>query len=180
MRLSAIALAALLAACSAPAGPPAGKPQVVEPQGQLTLRAARQRWRDSGHDDYRYVLRQECFCPREALRPVRVTVRDGRVVDLVPEQGGDVPDGIRRNARTVPQWFDYIEDWRKRSPARLEVSWQPDTGVPSRILVDRHARMADDEIVWHLWDLVPFSAQGEAGDAEMVEEDAAPADPFRP
>lgn len=180
MRLAVIPVVGLLMACSAPAEPPQVL-RVVEPEGRLTVQHARALWSAKGPRDYRYVLRQQCFCPEPALRPVVVAVRDGEVSELVPESGeGDVPDGIRENARPVPGWFDYIEAWQDRSPARLEVSYDHETGMPERIHIDRHAMMSDDEITWHLRDLVPLSGKGGVRHEEVAEEVFAAAQALRP
>lgn len=175
MRLITAITLVFLAACSAPAQSPAEAPGVVEPEGELTLEGARQRWAGNGFGHYRYVLRQECYCPREALRPVVVTVSAGEVTALALEEGGgDIADSVAENVRAITGWFDYIEEWRRRSPARLEVSHDRDTGMPTRIFIDRHEKMADDEITWHLRDLKPLNQAGEADDRQLSEE-AVPA-----
>lgn len=155
--LAVLCAGALTGACNATAPSPEQPPEVVEPQGTLTLQGARQHWHANGYDHYRYVLRQQCFCPQQALRPVKITVRDGKVVALTLQDGnGDVPDGIRENARTIPGWLDYLQSSEERSPARLEVNYDPDTGMPARIHIDRDAMISDDEITWHLDELEPL------------------------
>lgn len=136
----------VLTACAVMAAqPPQGEPESVE--------EARVLWRQQTSSRYQFSFRQECFCTEEQRQTVRVTVDSGEVTDLEAENGdGPVPDELAGRVKTVSQWFAFIDGREESESARLEVIYNPQLGYPERIFLDRHVRMADDEVTWHLGD----------------------------
>jgi hypothetical protein len=91
-----LAVVAASFACSSPFGP-----------GDLReLVAARQLWESRGFADYVFDTRHGCFCRPDQVGPVRVTVREGAIVDVTFLETGEAlsPD----NWYTIEQLFELI------------------------------------------------------------------------
>lgn len=122
---SILMLSLVLAACDTPTEP--ATPVPGEPSVQ------RQLWERQGIDDYRYVFGRTCFC--EALPPVRVDVRDGRVVAVrEADTGRAVPRERWDQVPTVDRVFDWIAEAEARGE-RTAVEFHPELGYPMRVML---------------------------------------------
>ena len=87
-RLLLCALLSGLAGCSSPSAPDGrdnGDPADQLARNQLRFHA-------TVGDTYRVTLENQCFCPLEVLRPVRLTVRDGAITEVTRlSDGSPVP-----------------------------------------------------------------------------------------
>ena len=143
-RLSALVFALGLAACDNPLGPDAD------------LDDARARWRSEGYTSYRFTLRLRCFCVREALQPMTVVVRDGRVASVTgTDPATPVPPWPDWFPLTVDALFDTVEE-AQRNAAAVEVNYHPDLGYPTRIFIDRFRDTVDEETTFLASDLTPL------------------------
>ena len=107
----------------------------------------RMRWTVLGPDDYGYTVQRICFCGAEATGPVRVTVQDGVAVSRVyVESGEPVRDALEEFFPTVEGLFDFLLDAFEREAHRIEVMYDPDTGVPLDVFVDYVENVADEEV----------------------------------
>lgn len=132
---------------SAPAGNSQGAPE--------TLADARERWRSSQTGGYQITVQQSCFCLQELTQPLRVTVRDARVVSVTGlTQPLTQPEQLDQSRLTVEGLFAFIADAQRRQVERLDVSYHPRYGYPTVIAYDGHAMIADDEFSYRLSDLV--------------------------
>lgn len=106
----------------------------------------------SGPADYAYTLTVSCFCI--PLGPLRVTVLDDAVVDVVAL---DAPDGSEGH----PEFEDAIRDAAltlaelselaaraEREAAEVRVEYDPVRGYPTLLSIDWHAGIADDEVYY--------------------------------
>jgi hypothetical protein len=110
-------------------------PAIADGSAQRALDAARERWRATGIRSYDFRVAVECFCTREATRPAKVRVRDGRPV-RPPRRVEDVAT-VRRLQRRVQKAID-------GRVAGLDVTYGR-RGVPLRIGIDPDRAFADDE-----------------------------------
>lgn len=96
------------------------------------LQAARDRWRISGPSTYEHRLSPRCRC-----EPGTLTARviDDRLIGLPPVLPGP---------RTVDDWFDVIEAELAQA-AQVDVSFDPDDGVPLDLHVDPDTGVEGDE-----------------------------------
>jgi hypothetical protein len=112
------------------------------------LERARVLWRAAGIRDYTYRLRRICFCLPESLGPAWVTVRGSVLVtEVVYVDGGEpMPEQYAEGFLSVEGLFDLIDDALERGAAVVDVTYDPETGVPLDVFIDYEARMADEEM----------------------------------
>ena len=116
--------------------------------GDLATRLAenRSRWESLGIDDYRFRLQRSVFGPVEGNRPVDIEVRNGQVVSATWPDGTPLPEQYGYNRLTIPQVFDLIDDAIQRHADRIDVDWDPRTGIPRQLYIDYSTQIADEEI----------------------------------
>ncbi|MBT8488975.1 MAG: hypothetical protein KJO65_09165 [Gemmatimonadetes bacterium] len=105
----------------------------------------RELWERQGLDTYRYAVERLCFCGLAG--PVRVTVVDGDATERVFVQSGDpVPEDQADWYPTVDELFSILVDAVQRNAHDIEVTYDPDTGVPLDIFIDYEQNVADEEL----------------------------------
>ena len=116
-----------------------------------SLAAHQSRWSDQGKDSYRYELRIGCFCPPEVTDAVLVFVRDG-ITDsvLYIESGRPAEDRYFERCDTVDKLFLLIQDAIDREADKIEVTYDEDLGIPTRIYIDFVEQAVDDEISYDI------------------------------
>jgi hypothetical protein len=123
------------AGCSDPLGPE-----------QEALDANRDRWAAAALADYRYTLREFCFCGPETLRPVVIEVRDGQVASATYEDDGTaVVEPRLGQLRTVDGLFDVVQDAIDRDAHSLDASYDPTLGYPTSAQIDYIEFAVDEE-----------------------------------
>jgi Family of unknown function (DUF6174) len=104
---------------------------------------AQRLWQSRHPSDYRFVWQQTCFCPQEAVQPMRITVRNGVITSATDLAGAEVSDAVRADLMTIDALYRHILDdkW-----ARGEVRFAcAGAGIPEQVYIDPNARVADDE-----------------------------------
>src|SRR5262245_7407605 len=135
------ALLAGLAACSSPSAPGQAK---GDPADQLARNQLR--FHATVGDTYRVTLENQCFCPLEVLRPVRLTVRDGTITEVTRlSDGTAVPRAEWRAYRTVDDIFAEIASGLSRGAQRVTAEYDGRYGFPQNVLIDY--QMAADAFV---------------------------------
>jgi len=139
VRTAAALLALLLAGGVAACG---------EAPFELTLSALenqRTRWEESGVLDYRFEYRELCVCGQSAERRATIEVRGGEVVSVT---GTGAPDGWESITAypTIDDLFDRIEEAVRDEAAALSVSYDPDLGYPTEIIIDYDYGAEHDEV----------------------------------
>ncbi|WP_309043687.1 DUF6174 domain-containing protein [Marinobacter sediminicola] len=149
-RVSVFLIALLLAGCGTAASDAStGQPETT-PE---TLGQAQALWSDKGIADYQITVQQSCFCPAYLRQPIRVTVADGKLVDVTGlEQLIQDPSQLDAERLTVPGMFRFIERAERRDVHRLKVDYDPRYGFPVYIDYDGHEMIADDEYQYELSD----------------------------
>ncbi|MDH5616932.1 MAG: carboxypeptidase-like regulatory domain-containing protein, partial [Acidimicrobiia bacterium] len=110
------------------------------------LADARVRWASFGAGDYAYQFTNDCGeCDPTARSPRRIAVLDGRVLAV---HGTDL--------LTVEQVFESIEQ-ALDAGRRVEVSYDPETGLPRDVQIDMDMRPVDGGTHWTLDMLTSFS-----------------------
>lgn len=133
------ALLSGLAACSSPNGPEGGDPAQELARNQ-------QRFHSMVGDTYRVTFENNCFCPLEVLRPVRMTVRDGAISEVTRlSDGTGVPRAQWRAYRTVDDVFAEIAAGMSRGAQRVAAEYDGRYGYPNDVLIDY--QMAADAFV---------------------------------
>ena len=133
--------AALLLAAAALAGCDAFSP------GPDSLTEARALWAETGRADYVVEQRYAFVCHvcdggGDALDFATVTVRDGKVVEVVDGEGALIfaaealPQTYEQIALTVEEAFaliEQVERYPEAYPGRFVVAYDPELGYPTRI-----------------------------------------------
>lgn len=105
----------------------------------------RDRWERQGIQTYRYAVERICFCGLAG--PVRVTVEDGEPTERVFVVSGDpVPEEQGEWYPTVDGLFTILFDAVRRDAFSIEVTYDPETGVPLDIFIDYAQNIADEEL----------------------------------
>ncbi len=116
------------------------------------------RWLRLGVDDYTYTGIWLCACPPEYTTAVQVTVRDGRIADVAPEDPaiGAVPEPERYLVENV---FDLLQDAYARNADRVSVEYDGPFGYPRTFLITYDLQRAWEEVGGALRDLTPVRPQ---------------------
>ncbi|HEX8274776.1 MAG TPA: DUF6174 domain-containing protein [Longimicrobiaceae bacterium] len=105
------------------------------------LQKNRGKWAYAGIDDYRYTIRQACYCFTPTYQ---VEVIDGEVVSVTsmddPFGGG--------SGDTVPGLFDRIQAAMDANPDGLAATYDDVLGYPTSLSVDPSSYVLDDEGGW--------------------------------
>lgn len=105
----------------------------------------RDRWEAQGVDSYRYAVERICFCGLDG--PVRVTVVDGEATERRYVTSGDpVPEPQGELYPTVDGLFAILFEAVQRGAFEIDVTYDPDTGIPLDIFIDYEQNTADEEL----------------------------------
>ena len=133
-----------LAACHSPTPPADGPTADDRAATRAALRQARGRWSSLGISDYSYAFRRSCFCAPPFTSPVRITVRDGRVAEVVLAETGQAasPEGYP----TVDDLFGILQEAVDSSAYDIRATYDPARGYPTSFYIDRSPAIADEEL----------------------------------
>jgi hypothetical protein len=136
------ALLSGLAACSSPSRPS----ELDNDDPAQELARNQQRFHAVVGATYRVTFEKQCFCPVEALRPVRLTVRDGAIAEVTRlSDGTGVPRAEWRAYRTVDDVFAEIATGMSSGARRVAAEYDGRYGYPRDVLIDYN--MAADAFV---------------------------------
>lgn len=134
---------------------PEGAPDTTAaPDGPSELSQARARWEASGVQSYSMTVQIGCFCPEEFRGPFEVTVDNGVLTEALYD-GAPVRDGVAIEFFTVDGLFDAVADLADSD--RLNVTFDPETGIPTIIDADPQLTIADEEVSVTVSDFQPSS-----------------------
>jgi len=119
---------------------------------QRELQLNRVKWTLRGITSYEIRLHEECFCPPPWSGPFRVSVRGGKVINVVYD--GQSADGywpgrvVSKKHRTdltltIEDVFVRAEKAINLTDQRHKIQYDPEYGFPKLIDVDNPHRMAD-------------------------------------
>jgi len=112
---------------------------------------ARERWSRLGPREYAVTVTRFCECLPEMSGPVVVTVRDGAVESRAyAATGAPVASPLDAEFPSVEQLFARIAAARRAEVDLLRVTYDGALGHPVRVEIDPDARVADDEITYHV------------------------------
>jgi hypothetical protein len=134
--LALLVIAVAIAACGLiPGASPSARDLALR-----QLAANQALWAQKGPANYSLTVERQCFCPSAQYD---ITVTNG-VVSSVAHDGAPVrPAEVQGLPKTVPELFALVAGLPPT--AGLEVDYDPDLGLPTRIDVDPIANAVDDE-----------------------------------
>ncbi|MDH3269946.1 MAG: DUF6174 domain-containing protein [Gemmatimonadota bacterium] len=109
------------------------------------LNRNRARWAQVRPAAYEYAVERLCFCALEG--PVRMLVTGSQASGhRFVDSGDPVPVDQREWYPTVEGLFDVVADAFGRDAFEVDVTYDPDTGVPVEIFIDYEQNVADEEL----------------------------------
>lgn len=123
------------------------------------LEEARSRWETAALDDYRFDYALRCFCTPPSLVPVRIDVRDDRVVAVEPLDPDRGPILAEEEYPTVDELFVRVEEALERDPHEVvRLQFDAALGYPADIFFDFREQVADEESGFAVSALEPLPA----------------------
>jgi len=115
------------------------------PEGELDKNQAQ--WAALSLTSYEYVLRRGCFCLPAVIGPVRVRVEEGAVTQRTyVDVTEPVPSELGELFPPVDGLFDILADAYERDAHRVDVTYDPESGVPLDVFIDYVENIADEEL----------------------------------
>lgn len=99
-----------------------------------------QGWENQGPHSYVYTFQRSCFC--FDTEPVRITVRDGAVIEAVGLETGTP----KSDAMTMTELLQDVVQHAERDPAKLDVEYDAKLGHVVHMAFDGSTDIADDEV----------------------------------
>ena len=129
------------------------RPAAFGPAGQDAPQSPQALWEAQELESYRYTLQVGCFCLTDLTRPVVIEVRDGAVASVTYADDGSAADpALFEQYDSIDDLFAVIADAEAQNPARLDVTYAEETGVPLSVEIDISEEMADEELYLTLSD----------------------------
>jgi hypothetical protein len=117
-------------------------------------------WEMRRPDTYSFVVLEGCFCGPPANLSLRTVVEGDSVVlvEIVPDESNDPhpPEPQLAWGRTIDDLFDEILSMADMDPAVLDVTWDPEWGIPLTVSYDWRTNVADDERWIHVMSFAPL------------------------
>jgi hypothetical protein len=104
-------------------------------------------WAATSASEYTFEFNSVCFCIREWVSPVSLSVSGGEVVSaMFVESGEPVTDANQLASYvTIEGLFQLLQDAIDQSAESIQVEFHPTDGYPVSAFIDYDARMADEE-----------------------------------
>ncbi|GGC60841.1 DUF6174 domain-containing protein [Marinobacter halophilus] len=113
-------------------------------------------WQSKAVAGYEVTIEQTCFCPPDLLQPMRVTVRQGKVIDIEGlEQPLNHPEVLDERRLTIEGLLSLIAE-SGDSASELVVQYDQQYGFPVRLEIDGSPLIADDEFSYRLSDFQAY------------------------
>ncbi|HEX6927131.1 MAG TPA: DUF6174 domain-containing protein [Longimicrobiaceae bacterium] len=128
-----------------------------EDAARQELARHRSLWQSQKLQNYRYVGRRTCFCPREVVDPVVVEVRGDSVASATYQQTGE-PAAARYAGLwpTLEGVFGIVEEALERDAASVQVEYDAERGYPRSITIDYVEGAVDDELRYTVEEFEPL------------------------
>lgn len=113
--------------------------------------AAKQAWRVAALSDYQFTLRRDCACLPE--QPITVVVRNDRVQRAFYSVSNIDVDARRLSGLdTLSGLFRVMDEAYAGSAAEIKFKANDQLGYLEYLSIDFDARIADEELVYHVYD----------------------------
>lgn len=123
----------------------------VSPDVAAEITANYTRWKEADIRNYRYSLMVSCFCPMNAMMPITVDVRHGKVVSMVDANGEAVSqddsgaDFFLKYTDIDRIYTELMSTWFRQAD-KLTITFDPTYPVPATISADFIEMAMDDEL----------------------------------
>ena len=129
---------ALGGACTNSSGPGAG------------LTANRMKWDANKPAEYTYQLQISCFCLRELVEPVRISVQGETVESVVSVATGEplTPEHAAYFQITIDSLFNWVAEAAGGAADEVTAAYDPALGYPRDVRIDYLREAIDDEMAF--------------------------------
>lgn len=100
-------------------------------QLQLVLDINQDKWAAQNAVSYHMTIKRSCFCPKEALGPFKVSVKNGEIVDVKPD------NKFSKDLPTVEGLFKIIQKAIDSKAEVIRVKYDLRRGYPTSIFIDQ-------------------------------------------
>ncbi|EAZ89915.1 DUF6174 domain-containing protein [Crocosphaera chwakensis] len=111
------------------------------------LKENRQLWRSQQLKNYQYIYQQQCFCPLPSNVPLKVSVKNDKITQVVNLNNNQVITDLTL-PKTIEELFKIIKDAIQRNADEILITYDPTLGYPTRVAIDYQKILADDEITY--------------------------------
>ena len=114
---------------------------------QWELDQNRKKWLSKLVSNYQFNFRWECYCGQEYVKPVSISVRENRIVD-VAFVTDNVPFtiGTLWKYRTVDGLFDLLQKGINQKAYSISAEYHPEFGYPMDFWIDYEKYTVDEEL----------------------------------
>lgn len=132
-----------------------GDDPVPLPRNHVELLVNRDKWEHEGSPSYEYEFNWVCFCPREYVARVLITVEDGEIVHIldVEKQTPLNPEEFGRY-KTIDGLFDFVEGAIQSDADNVGATYNESLGYPESCYVDYDRGTADEEMGFSVYEVV--------------------------
>jgi hypothetical protein len=159
MKIRVVAIAVLivgLVGCGAYRSSISTTSSTTQPRskGLAENKSAVERWKSLNVTKYRFHYAPGCFCAR---RVGFVTVTNGKVSGWEPDPSSEVTNTNLDEAKldqlpTIDSLLAEAARAEREATGRVEITYDPTTGAPTKAFVDWIKEAIDDEMVWAISD----------------------------
>jgi hypothetical protein len=129
----------------------------ADPVDDQGLAEARQRWEGQAVASYTFIWSEACFCDPDRVRPIRIRVASGQIVDATYVNDQSAVDSSKRGfLLTIEGLFDKIQttvDDGLFFTAEFDETW----GYPASLFIDPARNATDDEHTISVLEFAPAS-----------------------
>lgn len=108
----------------------------------------RKRWERQKIVHYQVTQKLSCFCPSMTREPKIIEVDQGKIIAI---NGIEMENGSKMG-KTIPEFFDWIEEKKVRNPFISEYNFDEKYGFPNMIYFKMEENMEDEELRYVLTD----------------------------
>ena len=104
------------------------------------------RWQASNLNNYQFDFRWICFCERDYISLVTITVKDGKIHSAIYNET-QIPVSVEKLDRyeTIDGLFSFIQDAYDKNAHRISINYDLHDGYPFEGSVDYVEMMVDEE-----------------------------------
>lgn len=130
----------------------------IEPKTQtdVLLRVLKRNyrmWKRQEITNYRFTFNWNCFCLRDYVRPVAITVRDRSITDIQfvdNEQSIDIATQDRYY--TIDALFEWLKEEIMKDPDRVLITYDKRYHFPTMAAFDYDGNLIDEEMQFNIRD----------------------------
>ena len=108
----------------------------------------RKRWERQKIVHYQVTQKLSCFCTPMTREPKIIEVDQGKIIAI---NGVEMENGSKMG-KTIPEFFDWIEEKKVRNPFISEYTFDGKYGFPNMIYFNMEENMEDEELRYVLTD----------------------------